>query len=195
MILIHSLQPTWGNYLNQVNGIDGVIIADLNESPGYVGPRLGVKVFPALQVWSDVVFLQWQQHVAAVNIRNIKYIFRASIGNRDSRTQIIQAFRHAGLDEIPAWPGHTFKIDPSTLLDPDTGRAPDSFFGILGSKNGAGCAFILAQHKAAFGAKTLSSVAVWAQDAWSLEAPEIELKVSMYFTVQDSPTPPSTSGT
>ncbi len=119
---------------------------------------MDVDVLPDLQKWSDVMFLEWQQHVNPANIRNIKKISRAGIANPDSKNQVVSAFTTAGMAVVPAWPGHTFSIDASTFLDPVTGRDPHSFFAILGSKNGAGAAYMLSQHKAAFGLKTVTPV-------------------------------------
>lgn len=106
---------------------------------------------------------------------NLNWIIRANVQNDDTRNQIVVAFQDADLDTIPAWPGQTFAASSGYS---------NQFYAILGSKNGAGCGYLLATHKdGGFGAKTISEVIVWADPAWSADSDESVLKVNLAFHV------------
>lgn len=58
---------------------------------------------------------------------------------------------------------------------------------ILGTSNGAGCAYLVAQHKAQLGVKTITEVTLWAEEETKLvpvEGLKSKPKLSMYFTVK-----------
>jgi len=97
------------------------------------------------------VALGWQRWVGGSTGPALNFIFRVHIANADTQQQIISAFQDVQLLSVPAWPGITF-----TPFDAN----PKPFFAILGSKNGAGCGYLLAQHKFIFGAKSISQVTV-----------------------------------
>ena len=57
---------------------------------------------------------------------------------------------------------------------------------ILGSKNGAGCAYLVAQHKAQLGVKTITTVTLWADKERELDKiKEFDPMISMYFKIVD----------
>ncbi|KAJ8062938.1 hypothetical protein OCU04_008185 [Sclerotinia nivalis] len=43
----------------------------------------------------------------------------------------------------------------------------EPFIAMLGSKNGAGVAYLLATHRATLGLKCINAVRVWAEEEWS----------------------------
>lgn len=145
-----------------MNCPDGAIIAIDNKSPRWVALD-GATTFPELEQWSDVVFLQYQEFCGPLNIRSLRHFLRVNIANDDTKRMIIAAFRLTGGNTVPAWPGKTFRIDPATMKEPLTNNEPSEFLGLLGSKNGAGGAFVLFQHKAALGIKVITSIQVVSQ--------------------------------
>ncbi|TGO16653.1 hypothetical protein BTUL_0025g00070 [Botrytis tulipae] len=109
--------------------------------------------------------------------------------------QIQRAFVASGLPSVPVWPGHRFEINPSTLIDPNTGLMAEPFMAMLGSKNGAGVAYLLLQHRAAMGAKCINAIRVWAYKDWPASGAITvenfrELVVYMSFEIVDTPTGP-----
>lgn len=87
---------------------------------------------------------------------------------------VTQAFQIARLTSIP-----TYENKVTFNMDTDVGK------GILGSPNGAGCGYLVAQHKAQLGLKKITKVVVWAQDEWGLEQSTDDLYLSMYFPVEE----------
>lgn len=144
-----------GYYQSLFNWVDGIIIADNNISPENQSPDL--PAYPQLSQWSDVVFLQWQQRnsIAGTDIANIRYFFRAHVVNEDTQDKVMMALRLRAQQTgaTATWP--SWATRQTFSMDTDSGKA------ILGSKNGSGGAFFLAQHKAQLGDKQITEVVVW----------------------------------
>ncbi|RFU33648.1 hypothetical protein B7463_g2679, partial [Scytalidium lignicola] len=155
-----------GRYRSVFNVEGGVIVADDNLSPTKTEAAESGPVVP-LHQWSDVVFLQWN-HIAASNVGNLKYIFRALITNEDTKSMVDEAFQRKG-ETIGAWEDRVV-----FGMDTEEGQA------ILGSPNGSGVAWILINHKDnnLLGIKTIQSVTVWQVDS---DSPNPGL--AMYFTI------------
>jgi hypothetical protein len=56
---------------------------------------------------------------------------------------------------------------------------------ILGTKNGAGYAYLVVQHKARLGVKKITQAAVLSYKEWPLNGDKNNLYLSMYFTVEN----------
>lgn len=132
-----------------------------------------VDAYPALEQWSDVVFLQWQKYAGA-NIRNLAWCFRANIRNDDTRSWVIEAFSKSQRTSIPDFSKKV--VFPMTT---EYGLA------ILGTLNGAGCGYLVAQHKDQLGVKRIVEVTVWANSEWQLNGKPEDLYLNMYFTIMN----------
>jgi hypothetical protein len=102
-------------------------------------------IFADVTRWSDVVFTEWQTQ-AHLDISGLQYVFRLQMAN-DITMSVINTL-NGHMSHLP-WPGLTF---PMTELQ---GLA------ILGTPNGFGVAWLLIQHRAQFGRRTIESVRVW----------------------------------
>lgn len=181
-------------FQNQLDWVDGVIIADYNISPAFADPS--ASVFPPLSQWSDIVFISWAAHAPSPTaMQGLKRVVRAGVANDDTKAQIQRAFVASGLATVSVWPGHRFEINPFTFIDPSTGLIAEPFMAMLGSKNGAGVAYLLAQHRSALGVKSINAIRVWAEKEWStggdITAENLqEFKPFMSFEIVDTPTGP-----
>jgi hypothetical protein len=146
----HTYPATSGFYQNVFNAKDGVIIADSNFGPDYEKKFGNNAETVPLKQYSDVVFLAWQKH-AGDRVRNLKYVFRHKIVN--SATQgVLTAVLENRKEKLKVWPGT--KI---SMIESDA-RA------ILGTSNGHGVAYMLAQHKEQLGVKVVDSVTIFESD-------------------------------
>ncbi|TGO46440.1 hypothetical protein BCON_0325g00080 [Botryotinia convoluta] len=163
---------TGANFQKQFDWEDGVIIADTNISPYYARP--------------DLMIRRGITHVpSAAAVRGLKRAVRANIANDDTKAQIQRAFIASGLANVP--------INPSTFVDPNTGLMATPFMAMLGSKNGAGVAYLLLTHKAAMGFQCINAIRVWAQKDWPMNGAATaenlnELVAYMSFEIVDTPT-------
>lgn len=126
-----------------------------NLVPGYdpsTDPQAwpaGAKVVPLSQ-WSDVTWLQWADETAddITQQRNLKYILHFGIVNDNTEAAIIRAV--GGRQNLGTW------ADRRTFLPHQ-----EAFSALLGTPNGNGVAWFLAQHRAALGQRTVESITVW----------------------------------
>lgn len=139
--------PTWGYYENVYNPSQGAIVATQNFAPGFLHDSSPNADLPALQKWSDIVWLVWADmcKTANTNPNSIQYFFRWHI-NTDSGTQDLINQALGGADNLHAWPGT--KIMTSTA----NGQA------LLGSAHGYGIVYFLMQHQATLGKKTVDYI-------------------------------------
>ena len=109
---------------------------------------------PMLKTWSDCAYLMWKKECQEQNktISNVKYIFQEKVTNDTTNKvlDVILAKRGKARYSLDKWPG----IRISTESDYD-GMA------LLGSPNGYGPAYFLAQHQAELGRKKITEVRVW----------------------------------
>jgi hypothetical protein len=113
-----------------------------------------------LRQWSDVVFLLWQ-HVAGSNARSLQHHIQCPISNDDTRTIMRKAIGED--DSFSDWD------DLSPLQEGGRTFRPNSqeYYALLGSPNGFGIAWLLVQHKAQLGVKTVSEITVFGADSES----------------------------
>ncbi|KAK5126611.1 hypothetical protein LTR85_009545 [Meristemomyces frigidus] len=163
--------PTNGQYINIFWPADGVLFANDNYSPDYMITNDKASVVPwkdaqgnalptvQLRQWSDVVFLSWAHITTAEQQANLRYVFRRVIRNEDTINVINTIARKKGLKscfkvkqcewQVPVWPGIVVE------------QGDDGFTALLGSPNGRGVAWLLVQHKAAMGKRTVKSIRMW----------------------------------
>ncbi|PPJ51688.1 hypothetical protein CBER1_08746 [Cercospora berteroae] len=154
---------THAEYCGVYNPAKGILIASDRHSPAYRKATTGSlrrAPLPLLQNWSDLTFLSWQ-HLAAANQEQqapLRYIFVRGITNRNTQQLIMEAMHVDGFkSELPLpWPNF-WMFTPN---DKDSGIS-EPFLAVLGTENFGGIAFLLAQHQAAFGRKTIKSIRIW----------------------------------
>jgi len=169
---------TDATFNNVFNPEDGCIIADINTGPRHTS--IGGPVYPDLQQWSDIVFLNWQAY-AGSEVQNLKWCFRANVQNYKTTEWVREAFRKKGWTFISAYKTRARRTMGEFTTDTDEALA------ILATPNGLGCAYLLAQHKEQLGVKKISSVYVWSHSQWDLNTDSRNLDMSMYFTIMDVP--------
>ncbi|KAF2736416.1 hypothetical protein EJ04DRAFT_562469 [Polyplosphaeria fusca] len=161
--------PTHGMYITLFDKEDGFILGLSKYSPSHMGPlqHPPVNVFPDLQRWSDIAFLQWQQ-LMGNNVGNVKYIMSWSIDNPACKTVMKKAFEKTGAVLAP-WPGVTYGMDS------EEGKA------LLGCPNGVGIGWFLVQHKKQLGNTIVEKIVVF-QDGTK------EKKPGFIYFIKDEPT-------
>ncbi|KAI4682345.1 uncharacterized protein J4E88_005235 [Alternaria novae-zelandiae] len=148
---------TTHGYFSQVsNPHSGVLIADSNLSPAHAAKfddewEEEAIELPSLRHWSDVAFLQYLSSFPEPPIRPIplNYVFRVQIQNAATSLVLNKIISKHATFTYEMWPGITFGMDS------EEGKA------ILGTPNGCGVAWMLIQHKKAFGEKNIEKVTLF----------------------------------
>lgn len=142
----------------------GVIVADRLHSPASYGFSASDERYTRIFQWSDAAFLDYKDFC---HDNDLEWVVQATVINDDTKKMVKMALRASGITTMPLWESrHTFR--PHT----------DPFYAILGSKNGAGTAYLLAQHKTAdvgLGVKEISEITIWAPIAWDISNPGADL--------------------
>jgi hypothetical protein len=130
----------------------GLVIPYYIFSPRHEAETYNVKgeLVPLAQ-YSDVLFLEYSKLAgrAKVEVSGLKYLLFHNIQNPDTWSTVLRALMNKmdGKMDIPLWPGTEFSMNTAE------GKA------LLGTQIGAPVAWMLIQHKKAFGAKSV--VKVW----------------------------------
>jgi len=115
----------------------------------------------------------------AENPQNLNYIFRSKIQNEDTQDMIIAALQNLNppIDVLPGTYANRITFTKAAN--------PNQFHALLGSKNGAGCAYLLLTHKTDLGVKDITSVTVWHTDGdFNVVTGNLDdFNPSMYFNV------------
>ncbi|PSN75361.1 hypothetical protein BS50DRAFT_568037 [Corynespora cassiicola Philippines] len=160
--------PTFAHYAQLCNPAQGLLIAETNlgvrqaalehETPNvnfFTGSGL-----PPLRRWSDVAFLQYVEAAREAGgkvamgrdipemIKGLRYVLRFRVQEPTTRTVVDWVLQQSGSKLVP-WPGVTFGMDT------EEGKA------VLGTINGSGVAYLLAQRREALGRKTVEKVTVF----------------------------------
>jgi hypothetical protein len=102
----------------------------------------------------------------------LNWIIRAHVINEETRNIVVHALQNAELDSVLSYPEkHTFSM------------TSDEGLAILRSPNGAAGAYMLGEHRAIFGIKTIESVTVWAQFDWDDDQDLNDPWLNLYFRV------------
>lgn len=130
----------------------GLVIPYYIFSPRHEAETYNVKseLVPLAQ-YSDVLFLEYSKLAGRANadVSGLKYLLFHNIQNPDTWSTVLKALmnKNEGKPDVPLWPGTKFSMNSAE------GKA------LLGTQIGAPVAWMLIQHKEAFGAKSI--VKVW----------------------------------
>jgi hypothetical protein len=117
-----------------------------------------LTVFPRLQAWSDIAWLQWVDLTKDLDVKNVRFVFSTPVENKASQFLIARALAtRQGV--LMSWPGIEFDMET------------DERKAILGSPNGYGIPYFLITHKKQLGLKTVKKVTVFADDEPSQPRP------------------------
>ncbi|KAF2097652.1 hypothetical protein NA57DRAFT_77904 [Rhizodiscina lignyota] len=138
-------------YNAEYDALNGVIIVTEARSPEYMvkeGRAPHGAAVPDMKHWSDITFLEWA-HVAGSRVAGLSNILHMDVDNPES---VWIAEKVIGGDGLPEEWAKAKEISPST----QEGQA------LLGSPNGGGVGWLLAQHKDALGKKAVRGIKVFA---------------------------------
>jgi hypothetical protein len=111
-----------------------------------------------LKQWSDVVFLLWQR-IAGSNARGLQHHIQCPISNEDTRRIMRKAIGEG--DSFSDWDSLSPFQEGGRTFRPNS----QEYYALLGSPNGFGIAWLLIQHKAQLGVKTVSEITVFGADS------------------------------
>jgi hypothetical protein len=154
---------TRANFGNIVDRRRGTLKAMNNFGPAYALSRVGVDsdLQPELQRWSDMAYLQWTDPSFDDLPGDLRLVLRCFIVNADTLA-IIDCVEANHREKNPNWS----RADYPSIgchIDEDDAKA------LLGTPNGSGVAWLLAQHRQELGWKTVEYVTVsWDQGAVQL---------------------------
>jgi len=166
-------------YDNLYDPISGAIWAANNISPSKKNSQARRNApLPALQLWSDIVFLEWARVATDDNINNLKFVLRLWIVNAETCDVIAHVLRRLHPSREESRLVH-FENEGDVGMESEEGKA------LLGTPNGRGVAWLLVQHRARLGRKTVGGVRVWV-DGTCVEEQDMELcRPNMVFYVRD----------
>jgi len=139
-----------------------------------------------LRTWADLTFLMWK-NLAGGNVQNLKHIFRAPISNDRTFYYAMKAVTDAGM-KIGGWADRVTFTETgvegvATAEDKDKGNG---LRAILTTPNGSGIYWLLLNHKAQFGIKTVTKVSVWADSPDKAgDANPKNMDLCLYFQFDD----------
>ncbi|GAB1725863.1 hypothetical protein NU195Hw_g2587t1 [Hortaea werneckii] len=104
---------------------------------------------PVLKRWSDVTFLLWQEHCRQANVdpAGLEWVFHVNISNMETREIIFGVLEEE--EPLGPWPGRSFEISE------ERGKR------LLGSPNGSGTGWLLADHAEILPGKVIDQIVVF----------------------------------
>ncbi|GAB1737967.1 hypothetical protein NU219Hw_g2480t1 [Hortaea werneckii] len=104
---------------------------------------------PELKRWSDVTFLLWQLHCRKgdVNPAVLEWVFHVNISNAETRDVIFEVLEDG--ENLVPWPGRSFEVSG------EKGKR------LLGSPNGSGTGWLLADYAEIFQGKVIDRIVVF----------------------------------
>jgi hypothetical protein len=151
-----TVYPSTGAlFINMIDRGRGVLVAVSNHGPAHALAKWGRDDVPQpeLRRWSDIAYLQWSDPSLAHLPNDLKYVVRSSIENRETI---------ATIERVVA---NYCKVDKNWCLYPGSNITWDiedeEAKALLGTPNGSGVAWLLAQHKRELGWKVVQSVTVF----------------------------------
>ncbi|KAF1986537.1 hypothetical protein K402DRAFT_463472 [Aulographum hederae CBS 113979] len=142
-------------------------------------PLEAVPVTPALQRCSDVLFLAYQRMAEWENqdIRKLRYVFRCSIINADTRAVLRQIM------EAPNTPMRTLK---GWRESPWISIWNEQAMALLATPNGHGVAWLLINHKQSLGVKIVRRIKVFLNSTRD-EGVTVDMPWTMLLEIADWP--------
>ncbi|UZP42268.1 hypothetical protein NXS19_010084 [Fusarium pseudograminearum] len=168
----------------------GVIIADNNRAVGNALMRLGMHPKdPATHIrnWSDAAWMQWWKvcQEKGESARNVRYIIRSKINNDTTLRFILQAILNKHARDGKGKTIGTWHDRITMTIRED----PDELYGILGSPNGAGAAYLLLNHKERLGLKIINKVDIFvaegSYEVTSTSISDVPESIMLLFHVTD----------
>ncbi|RHZ60825.1 uncharacterized protein CDV56_108825 [Aspergillus thermomutatus] len=146
-------------YQSLFNMKAGLIVADDNKSPEYMQKNSNWKPeqFVPLKQWSDVIFLLWERAAreANSNVQNLEHIFRSIVINGDTLAIMRRAIGKPA--DFEGWGELRPMKEKGRTFRPGS----DAYYALLYSPNGRGVGWLLIQHKAKLGLRTVSEITVF----------------------------------
>ncbi|KAB8067803.1 hypothetical protein BDV29DRAFT_196156 [Aspergillus leporis] len=154
-----SYKETGGYYQSLFNVNAGLIVADDNSSPENEKKKeqWPKSDFVPLRQWSDVLFLLWER-VAKDKTSGLSHVIRSIVINAETLATMRQAIGEA--EDFSAWN----KLSPMKEKGKTFRPGQDEYYALLYSPNGRGIGWLLTQHKAQLGLRTVSSITVFGAD-------------------------------
>lgn len=134
-----------------MNVAAGLVVPYYVYSPRHEAERNHIEgeLVPFAQ-YSDVLFLEYSQLCgqAKASVSWLKHFLFLNVENKDTWAVVLKALmnKNDGKKDIPLWPGEEFSMNSAA------GKA------LLGTQIGAPLAWMLIQHKEAFGARSVVKV-------------------------------------
>ena len=154
---------------------NGLLIATGNYTPAYMNAnaKWGYpdRPVPGLRHWSDIAYLQWMAPSLQDRPSDLKAIVRLGIENEDTMSVI---------DRVTAASGGEIQTNGLTwVMNNDVAKA------MLGTPNGVGVAWLLAQHQKELGHKVVESVTLFWEKKYS-GTEELKFCPSLVFHLKDA---------
>lgn len=143
--------PTQAYFSQITNHSDGVLVAHANNTAPHMGilSEPPTTTYPPLHHWSDIAYLQYLGASPPADTLNLNFVIRYSIHNLTTIAVITRILEDRDVEVLPKWPGITFAAES------EEGKA------VLGTPNGSGTVYLLAQHGAKVGRKGVGRVTVF----------------------------------
>lgn len=134
------------------------MLANDNKSPDYmIQKKLTSGTFTTdtprvpLKSWSDIIFLSWASLTTPYERKDLRFVLRHVITNDATLDNLKKVMKMKGYkdEQAPVWPG--------VVVDADT----DGWYLLLASPNVSGIYWLLLQHQAELGAKTIKGIRVF----------------------------------
>ncbi|KAI6889364.1 hypothetical protein KC360_g4428 [Hortaea werneckii] len=178
-----EFSETGARYQNAFSARHGFVVAEYNVSPPEQIKGNKAKGMdwewhaPRLSKRSDVLYvvMRWQVGLGETRFANYQWCFRAMIKNPETKAIVKQALG-GRLQNVRSWPGKSFRVSQGS----EVGKA------LLGSPNGSGVGFMLADRKTDLGKKVVSEIIIF--DGVSGEGRKDEdIKPCMAMKIIDKP--------
>lgn len=193
-----SLQASGGDYISVINAKQGVLVASWTYSPAYTlemdqeeDPDDISGLVPALQHWSDVASLQYQQECRAKEVgpKGLKHVFVPTIQQDSHITENLVKevwTRINGREDVPPW-----RTIPSWPRRKNFTPDDEQGCALLASPSLKGLVFMLLRHRAAFGHLTVKRIALFKDDTYRKQAASGQIMTtggpSLYVEVESVP--------
>lgn len=147
----HDHLATDSCFYQVINPVEGLMVAYCLFSPA----SSDRKVKPKLKFYSDVAWVQWS--LRAQKESNLKYVLQYDVSNSYT-IAVVKTINYKNGTNVLDWPGTTY----------DAGSTEGQ--ALIGTPNGSGIAYLLIQHKAGLGHKTIDAITVfdWDEDLMML---------------------------